>query len=102
MPPNLGQGAGCAMMNTLALAVALEDGSDVPAALRAWEARERPLTEHTQRWSEIYGRLTTWPERMRSLAFTALGRVKWLRRRYQRTATHIPTGYRPAGIGNDS
>ena len=102
MPPNLGQGAGCAMMNALALAVALDEIGDVPAALSAWEERERPLTEHTQRWSEIYGRLTTWPEQMRSLAFHALGRVKWLRRRYQRTANHVPTGYRPAGIGTES
>jgi len=98
MPPNLGQGAGCAMMNALSLAAALEETSDVRAALSAWEERERPLTEHTQRWSEIYGRLTTWPEQMRSLAFTALGRVKWLRSRYQRTANHVPTGYRPMPI----
>ncbi len=98
MPPNLGQGAGCAMMNALSLAVALEATPDVHAALSAWEARERPLTEHTQRWSEIYGRVTTWPERMRSLAFTALGRVKWLRRRYQRTANHVPTGCRPMPV----
>jgi 2-polyprenyl-6-methoxyphenol hydroxylase-like FAD-dependent oxidoreductase len=102
MPPNLGQGAGCAMMNALALAVALDETGDVPAALSAWEERERPLTEHTQRWSEIYGRLTTWPEQMRSLAFHALGRVKWLRRRYQRTANHVPTGYRPPGLGTGS
>jgi hypothetical protein len=33
--------------------------------------------------------------RMRSLAFNAIGKVKWLRSRYQRTANHIPTGYKP-------
>jgi 2-polyprenyl-6-methoxyphenol hydroxylase-like FAD-dependent oxidoreductase len=102
MPPNLGQGAGCAMMNALALAVALDETADVGAALSAWEERERPLTEHTQRWSEIYGRVTTWPEHMRSLAFHALGRVKWLRRRYQKTANHVPTGYRPKEAGAGS
>ena len=71
------------------------------AALSAWEARERPLTEHTQRWSEIYGSLTTWPELARSLAFQALGRVKWLRSRYQRTANHLPTGYRSTPVETD-
>lgn len=50
MPPTLAQGAGCAMMNGLGLAVAVEGASraDLPAALAAWEARERPLTDHTQ------------------------------------------------------
>jgi 2-polyprenyl-6-methoxyphenol hydroxylase-like FAD-dependent oxidoreductase len=94
MSPNLGQGSGCAMMNALALAVALDERPDVGEALQLWERRERPLTEHTQRWSTIYGAVTTWPEQLRSLAFNALGNIGWLRRRYQRTANHIPTGYR--------
>lgn len=96
MSPNLGQGSGCAMMNALALAVTLEQAPDVAQALELWERRERPLTEHTQRWSTIYGAVTTWPEQLRSLAFNALGNIGWLRRRYQRTANHIPTGYRSA------
>ena len=49
MPPTLGQGAGCAMMNALSLAVMVEDADDIPAALKAWEARERWLTDDTQR-----------------------------------------------------
>jgi len=94
MAPNLGQGSGCAMMNALALAVALDDHDDVEQALSSWEAKERPLTEHTQRWSMLYGRVTTWPGWARSLAFNGLGGIGWVRRRYQRTANHIPTGYR--------
>lgn len=97
MPPNLGQGAGCAMMNALALAVALEETAEVTEALRHWEERERPLTEHTQDWSELYGKFTTWPESLRSLAFNALGNIRWLRGRYQRAANHIPTGYQRRG-----
>jgi 2-polyprenyl-6-methoxyphenol hydroxylase-like FAD-dependent oxidoreductase len=62
----------------------------------------RIVRRETRNRQNIYGRLTTWPERMRSLAFHALGRVKWLRRRYQRTANHVPTGYRPAGLGTGS
>lgn len=49
MPPTLAQGAGCAITNALGLAVALEETDTVEAALPLWEARERPLTDHTQR-----------------------------------------------------
>ena len=37
-------------MNALGLAVAVKGVSrtDLPAALAAWEAHERPLTDHTQ------------------------------------------------------
>ena len=42
----------------------------------------------------LYGRVTTWPEWARSLAFNVLGGIGWVRRRYQLTANHIPTGYR--------
>ena len=48
MAPTLGQGAGTAMMNALALAVAAARASSVEAALSAWETAERPLTEYTQ------------------------------------------------------
>jgi len=48
MPPTLGQGCGCAMMNALSLAVALQEESDIEKALLAWEKLERPLTDHTQ------------------------------------------------------
>jgi 2-methyl-3-hydroxypyridine 5-carboxylic acid dioxygenase len=48
MAPTLGQGAGTAMMNALALAVAVERAASIEAALEAWENTERPLTEYTQ------------------------------------------------------
>ncbi len=37
LPPNIGQGGGCAMMNALSLAVYLERDPDVASALAAWE-----------------------------------------------------------------
>lgn len=86
MPPDLGQGAGCAMMNALSLAVYAPD-------LELWERKERPLTEHTQRWAAIYGTAANLPGPLRRLAFNAMGNVKWLHNRYQRTARHTPTGY---------
>ena len=101
MPPNLAQGAGCAMMNALSLAVSLAS-NPVSDALTTWEAQERPLTEHTQRWSRIYGSLTIWPETLRSNAFAAMGKIKWIRRRYQRTANHKPTGYNPQTQADDA
>jgi 2-polyprenyl-6-methoxyphenol hydroxylase-like FAD-dependent oxidoreductase len=91
MPPNLGQGGGCAMMNALGLAVALEKADAVEAGLAAWEARERPLTEHTQRWSRLYSSLATWPRLLRQGAFWVLSQ-KPLQARYRRTANHVPTG----------
>ena len=44
LPPNIGQGGGCAMMNALSLCVYLDRENDVPAALASWE-RER-TTHH--------------------------------------------------------
>jgi 2-polyprenyl-6-methoxyphenol hydroxylase-like FAD-dependent oxidoreductase len=92
MPPNLGQGGGCAMMGALALAVHLDGTRDVPAALRAFEAAERPLIEHTQRWSRRYGRVTGLPSGLRKAVFRAIDRVPWLRAQHLRAANHVPTG----------
>ena len=95
MPPNLGQGGGCAMMNALSVATLVADAASVPAALLEWERRERALTEHTQKWSRMYSATTLWPQWLRSSAFYATGRVGWLRTQYQKTANHIPMGVRP-------
>jgi len=92
MAPNLGQGGGCAMMNGLALAVAIQQDLRVEEALRCWEARERPLTEHTQRVSALYSRLTTLPPRARGLVLWLVGRSRWAVKQRERTALHVPTG----------
>jgi 2-methyl-3-hydroxypyridine 5-carboxylic acid dioxygenase len=80
MVPTLGQGAGTAMMNALALAVAVERIPDIEAALARWEDAERPLTEYTQDRSDHAAR-----ERL-----FAQGRG-WIEENL-RTARHIPTG----------
>jgi 2-polyprenyl-6-methoxyphenol hydroxylase-like FAD-dependent oxidoreductase len=92
IPPNIGQGAGCAMMNALSLAVFLERSPDVPSAFAAWEQAERPLTNHTQRISLLYGLPTFWPPKLRTLFYAIAGRSRWLTRQRTRTARHIPTG----------
>jgi 2-methyl-3-hydroxypyridine 5-carboxylic acid dioxygenase len=80
-PPTLGQGAGCAIMGALGLAVALEESDDVESALDAWEARERPRIDHTQDVSSEYVRTRAGSD----------GKNKWDARAL-RTALHIPTG----------
>ena len=92
LPPNIGQGGGCAMMNALSLAVYLERENNVASALATWERNERPLTEHTQRISYVLGLPTTWPPALRAAALGIAGRSRWLIRQRTRTALHRPTG----------
>jgi 2-polyprenyl-6-methoxyphenol hydroxylase-like FAD-dependent oxidoreductase len=92
LPPNIGQGGGCAMMNALSLAVYLGREDDIGSALALWERNERPLTEHTQRISYFLGLPTTWPPVLRAAALGIAGRSKWLVRQRTRTALHRPTG----------
>ena len=92
LPPNIGQGGGCAMMNALALAVHLDGAKDVPAALSQWEHTERPITDHTQRLSVALGWPTTWPPRLRAIALSLAGRSKWVVKQRTKTALHRPTG----------
>jgi 2-polyprenyl-6-methoxyphenol hydroxylase-like FAD-dependent oxidoreductase len=62
LPPTLGQGTNLAMSNARSLVTFLEDGDDVPEALREWEAAVRDTTEATQRWARYYDQLTKyWP-----------------------------------------
>ncbi|HKS83933.1 MAG TPA: NAD(P)/FAD-dependent oxidoreductase [Pseudolabrys sp.] len=92
LPPNIGQGAGCAMMNALALGVFLDQHADIGEGLAAWEKSERPITDHTQRVSLFLGLPTTWPAFLRRGFFQLAGRSKWLIRQRTRTAHHRPTG----------
>ena len=92
LPPNIGQGAGCAMMNALSLAVFLDRGADIPRQLEAWERAERPLTDHSQRISRLYGMPTFWPSPLRRLFYSVAARSRWLTEQRTRTARHIPTG----------
>ncbi len=92
MPPNLGQGGNCAIMNAFSLAVALERHRDVAEGLAGWETNERPITEYAQRWSRFYGAVTLWPEHLRNAVFGMTERSSWLRGRLERTAQYIPNG----------
>ena len=92
MSAGLGQGAGTAMMNGLSLAVALDETDDMNAATARWERRERPLTEHTQRWSvRAWPTLSIAPWQAR-LWFHTPGLAQWIGKMRLRTSAHIPTG----------
>jgi 2-polyprenyl-6-methoxyphenol hydroxylase-like FAD-dependent oxidoreductase len=95
-PPNLGQGANLTFQNALSLASYLDGADDVPAALRRWEAQERPLTDHVQKWTDLYGRVASaWPERFahrRSQVLEFATKVPWLDRQLNKAARHMPVG----------
>ena len=69
IPPNIGQGGGCAMMNALSLAVYLDRDHDTASALATWEGNERAITDHTQRISLMLGWPATWPPYLRAKAW---------------------------------
>ena len=72
-PPNLGQGAGLAIANGLALADMLQRYDTVEEGLLAWEATFRPVAMATQRWSCWYGNLAyRWPTRLGNYRMSAL------------------------------
>ena len=74
MPPTLAQGAGCAMVNALALAMAVRDNPDIEAALLQWEQGERPMTELTQRLAVLYTTLAKrWPENLLTMRSEIIG-----------------------------
>lgn len=93
-PPYLGQGGGCAMMSALGLADALgSDDGPVDQQLRNWEYAQRPVVEHTQRWSYRLRLLNNVPDSPRSLLLRASELVPALGASRMRAARTIPTGH---------
>ncbi|MBU6245327.1 MAG: FAD-dependent monooxygenase [Actinomycetales bacterium] len=86
MAPNLGQGGCTALQAAITLTQSVADAADIPAALRAWEAKERPHVDYVQKWSGRYSRLcskTPGPAlRVRSMLFSAWGRSERLNDRF--------------------
>jgi 2-polyprenyl-6-methoxyphenol hydroxylase-like FAD-dependent oxidoreductase len=97
MPPNLGQAANMAFINMMSLAAAVDQAPDVPAALAAWEREARPLTDHVQRWSSVYGYVAgKWPQPLagwRTPAVRALSATPWFERGLNRGARAVPVPY---------
>jgi 2-polyprenyl-6-methoxyphenol hydroxylase-like FAD-dependent oxidoreductase len=102
MPPNLGQAANTAFINVMALAMILEHTQDITAALRDWEIACRPLSDHVQWWSYLYGFvLGKWPEKhlaLRSDAVRALSKTEWFDYSLNLGARHVPAGFDGTGV----
>jgi 2-polyprenyl-6-methoxyphenol hydroxylase-like FAD-dependent oxidoreductase len=96
LPPYLGQGANQAFTNALALAQFVTGASDIPSALKAWEARMKPLTDHTQIWTRRYGIMANlWPSRwetVRRLTVRAITSIPYVERQLNLAARTKPIG----------
>ena len=97
MPPNLGQAANMAFTNAMALATIVTEGDEVDKSLRHWEAAARPLTDHVQWWSYIYGYIIgRWPAESMSLRgdmIKMIAKTKWFDEGLNRGARSIPLGF---------
>jgi len=96
MPPYLAQGAGHAMMNALGLAESLRAAPTIEEALAEWERRERPLTEHTQLWTRIYGATMFLPKPLKRISIL-VEKIPWVAAQHVKAASHVPTGCDGAG-----
>jgi 2-polyprenyl-6-methoxyphenol hydroxylase-like FAD-dependent oxidoreductase len=74
MPPNLGQAANTAFINVMALASMATEGADLQQTLARWEREQRPITDHVQWFSYLYGFvLGTWPSASNCCARRCVG-----------------------------
>ncbi len=83
MSPNLGQAACLAITNGYLLAQVLREIESIPDGLLEWQRRQRPVTNATQRYSRLYGRVgTRWPRPAADLR-SALVKTAGRSRRWQ-------------------
>ena len=78
-------------VETGAAAGLLQDAPTIEAAMIDWEQRERPLTEHTQLWTRIYGATMCLPKPMKKVSIL-IEKLPWVAAQYVRAAHHVPTG----------
>jgi len=92
-PPNLGQGAGCAIANAGALADLLSDRTDIGPTLRIWEAERQNLTKQIQSFSNWYDDVVhAWPltlEPLRTKFVAAIGAFKPTRMAWARLSAGL-------------
>lgn len=94
MAPNLGQGAGVAIVSATVLSRALKITRDARDALRLWEQSEKPYITTTQRVSYLYGIVgTRWPRTLlglRSKLLPLLARNELFQRGLRCAIDHQP------------
>lgn len=95
-PPNLGQGAGCAIANGAALSECLRSAADLGAGLQTWEEKQRLLTEEVQSWSNLYDSVVHgWPAPLefgRNLLLKGVVRFAPTRDRWSRLSAGLAAG----------
>ena len=82
---------GALRRGALGLAEALREADTIEAAFARWERRERPLTEHTQLWTRIYGSTMFLPAPLKKISIL-VEKLPWVAAQYVRAANHVPTG----------
>jgi hypothetical protein len=86
-----------AFLNSMALALEVAEANDIPQALITGESKTRPLTEHVQWWSYIYGHVVAnWPTSLmplRSDLVRGLGGMEWFEEGLNRGARAVPAGF---------
>jgi 2-polyprenyl-6-methoxyphenol hydroxylase-like FAD-dependent oxidoreductase len=92
MPPGLGQGCGMGVVNALALANLVGEKGPSEQTLLDWEQRNRPITEHTQLWSDISWPKSRWPLWGVKAFYDFPLWQKWVREQRSRTAKFAPYG----------
>lgn len=92
MPPGLGQGCGMGIVNALALANLVAEKGPGEPTLDEWERRNRPITEHTQLWSDISWPKSRWPLWGVKFFYDFPLWQSWVRNQRSRTAHFRPYG----------
>jgi 2-polyprenyl-6-methoxyphenol hydroxylase-like FAD-dependent oxidoreductase len=104
MPPNLGQAANTAFINAMGLAMALEKNRDIPAALQQWEKQCRPVADHVQWWSYLYGfAVSKAPERadwIRAQILRTVSGTKLFQNGLNKGARTVPAGARTSAVAS--
>jgi hypothetical protein len=88
-----------AMQSGLALGAVMDgvtDSRDIPDRLAAWEANERPLVDHCQKWSRLYGEISFLPSDVRERTIKHALADPWVREQMSRAARSEPTGSKSA------
>ena len=92
MSPGLGQGCGTSIVNALTLANMIDENVDIGTVLGQWETRQRPLAEHTQRWSKATWPLTSWPAWCARVYYNLPVGGRWIARQRRLPSEHIAYG----------
>jgi 2-polyprenyl-6-methoxyphenol hydroxylase-like FAD-dependent oxidoreductase len=92
MPPGLGQGCGMGIVNGIALGSLVVEQGPTEHTLEKWERLNRPITEHTQLWSDISWPKSRWPLWGVKLFYDFPLWQRWVRTQRSKTALFRPYG----------